>query len=133
MVPIGRLVVLRTADRRDLIKAITCLTWPGLIAPAPAPVLGGLLAARMVPARRTANTSTLDWGGFLPTGVSLAGVVIGMQRMADASFRWAEAFGRAIGVVTELGPVLARLRALPDDELQAVLERLCVRVLTTDV
>ena len=33
MVPVGRLVVLRTTEKQDLIDAIALITWPGLIAP----------------------------------------------------------------------------------------------------
>jgi hypothetical protein len=33
MVPVGRLVVLRTTAKTELVKAIAYLTWPALIAP----------------------------------------------------------------------------------------------------
>lgn len=41
--PVGRLVVLRDADEKEFLEAIAYLTWPALIAPVLAPVLGGLL------------------------------------------------------------------------------------------
>ena len=44
MVPVGRLVVLRTTERTDLVRAIAYLTWPALLAPVLAPALGGFLA-----------------------------------------------------------------------------------------
>jgi MFS family permease len=95
MVPVGRLVVLRTTDRRDLITAIAYLTWPGLVAPVLAPLLGGLLvtylswhwiflvnlplgvvafclALRMLPAaERAAHPVRLDWAGALAVGLGL--------------------------------------------------------------
>jgi len=43
MVPVGRLVVLRTTEKKDLVDAIAYITWPGLIAPLVAPPLGGFL------------------------------------------------------------------------------------------
>jgi EmrB/QacA subfamily drug resistance transporter len=43
MVPVGRLVVLRATDRRDLVRAVALLTWPALAAPVIAPLVGGLL------------------------------------------------------------------------------------------
>jgi EmrB/QacA subfamily drug resistance transporter len=43
MVPVGRLVVLNSIDRRDLVRAIAYLTWPALAAPVVAPALGGLI------------------------------------------------------------------------------------------
>ena len=44
MVPVGRLIVLRTTPKVDLIKAIAYLTWPALVAPVLAPPLGGLIS-----------------------------------------------------------------------------------------
>jgi MFS family permease len=41
MVPVGRLVVLRTTAKAELVKAIAYLTWPALIAPVVAPAIGG--------------------------------------------------------------------------------------------
>ena len=37
MVPVGRLVVLRTTAKTDLVRAIAYLTWPALVAPVVAP------------------------------------------------------------------------------------------------
>ncbi|RZM03024.1 MAG: MFS transporter, partial [Variovorax sp.] len=45
MVPVGRLVVLRATPKRDLVKAIATLTWPGLAAPVLGPPLGGWIAS----------------------------------------------------------------------------------------
>ncbi|MCA4075506.1 MFS transporter, partial [Pseudomonas kurunegalensis] len=33
MVPVGRLVVLRTTEKKDLVKMLAVITWPGLVAP----------------------------------------------------------------------------------------------------
>lgn len=44
MVPVGRLAVLRSSDKADLVRAIALLTWPALAAPVVAPVLGGAIA-----------------------------------------------------------------------------------------
>jgi EmrB/QacA subfamily drug resistance transporter len=43
MVPVGRLVVLRNTDKSRLVRAIAVLTWPSLLAPVIAPVIGGFL------------------------------------------------------------------------------------------
>src|SRR6195952_2574015 len=42
MVPVGRLAVLRSTAKSDVIRAIALLTWPALAAPVIAPLLGGL-------------------------------------------------------------------------------------------
>ena len=41
MVPVGSLVVLRGTPKSDLLRAIAYLTWPGLVAPVLAPLVGG--------------------------------------------------------------------------------------------
>ncbi|MGH9678461.1 MAG: MFS transporter [Candidatus Acidiferrales bacterium] len=43
MVPVGRLVVLRTAEKHELMDAIAYITWPGLVAPILGPPLGGFI------------------------------------------------------------------------------------------
>ncbi|WP_213895107.1 MFS transporter, partial [Raoultella ornithinolytica] len=43
MVPVGRLAVLRTTPKDQLIKAIATLTWPALVAPIIGPPLGGFI------------------------------------------------------------------------------------------
>ncbi len=104
MVPVGRLVVLRSTDKSELIKAIAYLTWPALVAPVLAPPLGGLLseyaswrwiflinvplgvvglllARRLVPDVRAEQRRRLDWRGFLLTAVGVAALVIGLERI----------------------------------------------------
>ncbi len=43
MVPVGRLAVLRSTPKPDLLRAIAILTWPGLTAPVLGPPLGGFI------------------------------------------------------------------------------------------
>jgi MFS family permease len=43
MVPVGRLVVLRTTAKQDLLRSIAYITWPGLAAPILGPPVGGRL------------------------------------------------------------------------------------------
>jgi EmrB/QacA subfamily drug resistance transporter len=45
MSPVGRLVVLRTAEKRDLMRALSTLVWPALFAPVLGPPLGGLITS----------------------------------------------------------------------------------------
>lgn len=47
MVPIGRLIVLRSTGASELIRAIAYLTWPALVAPVIAPLIGGLLTEHL--------------------------------------------------------------------------------------
>jgi len=123
MVPVGRLVVLRDADRKEFLEAIAYLTWPALIAPVLAPVLGGLLttyaswhwifllnvplgilafvvALRVVPSIRAHKLPPPDWTGFILCGISLAALVMGLELVGAAPTPWS-------GVVLWLGVSLA--------------------------
>ena len=44
MVPVGQLTVFRTTSKADMYRAVAYLTWPALVAPVIAPLLGGVLA-----------------------------------------------------------------------------------------
>jgi MFS family permease len=88
MVPVGRLSVLRTTDKKDLVKMIALITWPGLVAPILGPPIGGLMvtywswpwiffinipfgllaiagALWLVPAGRDETVRAFDGRGFL--------------------------------------------------------------------
>jgi EmrB/QacA subfamily drug resistance transporter len=94
MVPVGRLVVLRTTPKERLIGAIAILTWPALVAPVLGPALGGfittyaswrwifylnlpigllaLLAALiLLPSETIDERRPFDWPGFLLIGGGL--------------------------------------------------------------
>jgi EmrB/QacA subfamily drug resistance transporter len=108
MVPVGRLVVLRGTAKPDVISAIAFLTWPALVAPIAAPVIGGLLttylswhwiflinlplgvlaligALRLVPQVRRSSLPPLDWPGFLATSGSLAALVLALSALGAAT------------------------------------------------
>ena len=77
MMPVGRLVTLRTVDKRDMIRAVAYIVWPGLVAPVVGPPLGGFIA------------TYLDWRWifFLNLPVGLIGIgfalaLIGRERAA---------------------------------------------------
>src|SRR3954467_5565348 len=107
MVPVGRLVVLRTTEKTDLIRAIAYLTWPALVAPVIAPALGGVLstyaswrwiflinvplglagfalALRLVPDVRSAERRALDWRGSLLVALGMAALVGGLEAVGSA-------------------------------------------------
>jgi MFS family permease len=44
MVPVGRLAVLRSTEKRHLMRSIAYITWPGLAAPVIGPALGGFIS-----------------------------------------------------------------------------------------
>lgn len=134
MVPVGRLVVLRTTAKADLVRAIAYLTWPALLAPVVAPALGGvlseyaswrwifviniplgvaglLLARRLVPDVRADERPRLDWRGFALTAVGVAALVVGLEDVGGARPDWAvAATALTLSAVTLTGAVRYLLR-----------------------
>ena len=135
MVPVGRLVVLRTTARSDLVRAIAYLTWPALVAPVIAPALGGVLstyaswrwiflvnvplglaglvlARRLVPDTRAEERNGLDWRGFLLTATGVGGLVVGMESLGSGRTDVAVAVvGLGVGVGALVAAVVYLLRA----------------------
>jgi EmrB/QacA subfamily drug resistance transporter len=73
MVPVGRLVILRSVPKADLVAALSYLTIPALIGPILGPPLGGLI------------TTWLDWRWifFINIPIGLAGIVLATLYFED--------------------------------------------------
>ncbi|TWI67291.1 EmrB/QacA subfamily drug resistance transporter [Pseudoduganella lurida] len=65
MVPVGRLAVLRSTPKDQLVRAIATITWPGLAAPVIGPALGGFI------------TETWSWHWIFIVNVPLGLVLLG--------------------------------------------------------
>jgi EmrB/QacA subfamily drug resistance transporter len=135
MVPVGRLVVLRTTPKPELVKAIAYLTWPALVAPVVAPALGGvlstyaswrwifvinvpmglaalLLAPRIVPDVRSADAGRLDWRGFGLTTIGIVALIVGIENIGKPIPAWANgAIGLALAAGALTGAVLYLVKA----------------------
>ena len=70
MVPVGQAVVLRSADRGSMMRAIGLVTWPSLIAPVLGPALGGFITTYI----------SWRWNFWLnvPVGLVLAGLILAL-------------------------------------------------------
>jgi EmrB/QacA subfamily drug resistance transporter len=100
MVPVGRLVILRTVPKSELISALAWLTVPALMGPVIGPPLGGFittvfswrwifwinipvgllgiyLATRFIENFKEENVPPLDVKGFFLSGIGLAGLAFG--------------------------------------------------------
>ena len=142
MVPVGRLVVLRATDRRDLVHAVALLTWPALAAPVVAPLIGGLLttyaswhwiflinvplgilafaaAWRLVQERAVAQPPPLDWAGLALLCSGLAAIVSAASLAADA-----RSSGAGTGALAVVGAVLLVLAVVHLKRTPAPLLRL---------
>ncbi|MEH3144741.1 MAG: DHA2 family efflux MFS transporter permease subunit [Methylobacterium frigidaeris] len=101
MVPVGRLVLLRSVPKGELVGALATLTMPALIGPVIGPPLGGfitttlnwrwifvinipiglagiVLATRYIADLREAERPHLDVTGFLLSGTGLASLMLGL-------------------------------------------------------
>src|SRR5690606_29541520 len=104
MVPVGRLAVLRTTPKHQLITAIATLTWPALVAPIIGPPLGGFitsfaswrwiffinvplgliaiaLALRIIPDIHETERRPFDMRGFLSTAIAMVSLVYAMESL----------------------------------------------------
>jgi EmrB/QacA subfamily drug resistance transporter len=104
MTPVGRLVLLRTVPKAELVQAMAALTMPALLGPVIGPPLGGfivtysswrwiffinlpmgvlgvVLTCLYIPNIREDGTARLDWTGFVLTGIGLAGLVYGLDNL----------------------------------------------------
>ncbi len=102
MVPVGRLVLLRSVHKSELVRALAYLTVPALVGPVLGPPLGGfittyiswrwifwinvpmgalgiLLATLFIADTREEGVAPLDIPGFFLTALGLTGVVFGFE------------------------------------------------------
>ena len=115
MGPVGRLVLLRSTPRHNLVRAMSVLTMPALLGPVIGPPIGGFIVTygswrwifflnlpialmgvvlvwKFIKDVREENTAPLDWTGLVLTGVGMAGVVWGFDNLGRGSMPpWAVA------------------------------------------
>ncbi len=114
MVPVGRIVVLANADKTDIMRLVAYIVWPSLLAPAIAPLVGGIIVTfgnwrwlflpnvplgaaawiagslMMRPStRRDPRLGALDWRGMLLTGGGLGGLVYSAFVAGEFTSSWA--------------------------------------------
>src|SRR3954462_2025074 len=66
MVPVGRLVVLRTTQKKDLVRSIAYITWPGLAALVIGPPVGGFIT----------TYSSWRWIFYLNVPLGIIGILL---------------------------------------------------------
>jgi EmrB/QacA subfamily drug resistance transporter len=111
MVPVGRLIVLRTTPKDKLAAAIAYITWPGLTALVVGPPLGGfittyaswhwifflnlpigliafVLTLLWVENVRVGEKHGFDWLTFVLAGFASAGAVYGMEKLGSEGVSW---------------------------------------------
>jgi len=127
MVPVGRLIVLRETEKKDLIRAIAYLTWPALSAPLLGPPLGGFITAyfswhrifyinvplglvalffvwKIVPGSQFVERRKFDAAGFFLAGTAILSLLFSIEMLGRAGIPIIAAvalfgFGLACGVM----------------------------------
>jgi EmrB/QacA subfamily drug resistance transporter len=107
MVPVGRLAVLRTTEKKDLVRAISFITWPGLVAPILGPPLGGFIVTHaswpwifylnlplgvlaliaalvLIPRQDHVIARPFDFTGFLLAGGASAALLFGVEMLGQS-------------------------------------------------
>lgn len=126
MVPVGRLVVMRSTAKSDVVRAISYLVWPSLTAPVVAPVIGGFIVTHfswiwiflinlplgcialicanfIVPDIPGLHGKSLDWRGFLGVSLTLGTLVLGAAEIGSAHIKTDKVFFLlALGVVAAI-------------------------------
>jgi len=125
MVPVGRVILLRTVPKQDLLKAMASLSIPALLGPVIGPPLGGFLVTyaswhwiflinvpigilgialvlHYIPVVRENDVPPLDWLGFILSGACLAALVsafeaVGRNVMSSGSLLGLIAVGLGCG------------------------------------
>ena len=129
MVPVGRLVVLRTTPKAELVSAMAYLTVPALLGPVIGPPLGGFIAtwyswhwiflinipigvlglaltALYIPNTRELVREPLDLRGFGLAGVGLAATMLGFENLGRGVLP-----GAVIATLVGVGSLLLMLFA----------------------
>jgi EmrB/QacA subfamily drug resistance transporter len=133
MVPVGRLLVLSRAAKSDVLRVMSMLVWPGLIAPVVAPLAGGVIttyaswrwlflinvplgavaliaAARLIEGARIDAAPPLDRAGVALTCSGLAGATYMAYLLSQSSESWPEVIAFAIASAALLAGAVIHLR-----------------------
>src|ERR1700722_5103754 len=137
MVPVGRLAVLGTTAKSDLMRMISYIVWPALIAPVIAPLAGGLIttyaswhwlflinvplgaiafavAIRLIPSLPQAKPPRLDWAGVVLTGLALGRLTYAASLLAQPAPPWVTVAAVAVPATGLLILALRHLLRVPD-------------------
>ncbi|MGE3302996.1 MAG: MFS transporter, partial [Hyphomonadaceae bacterium] len=111
LMPVGRLVLLRTVPKSELVGALAIVTMPALFGPMLGPPIGGLIVTfgdwrwifflnapigivgmflvwRYVPDVREDVRVPMDWIGFALAGVACAALVFGFENLGRGGLPW---------------------------------------------
>ncbi|MFK3798948.1 MFS transporter [Pseudomonas sp. NPDC088444] len=124
MVPVGRLAVMRATEKKDLVRAISLITWPGLVAPVLGPPLGGFIVTHaswpwifylnlplgvlaliatwvLIPRRNDVTQRAFDFIGFVLVGVACMAILYGMEMLGQGhASQWPGLLVTGVGLIS---------------------------------
>lgn len=115
MLPVGRLILMRTYSKADLMRAFSATIVPALLGPALGPTIGGLILMiaswhwiflvnvpfgiigilatwRLLPNEVVEKPTSFDWYGFMLFGGFMASLTYGLAVMGEGPDHWQLAF-----------------------------------------
>lgn len=140
MAPVGRLIVLRTAARHELVEAMALVILLAMIAPMVGPFLGGLLTTyvgwrwifwinvplclgalwlvrRFLPATEGRGEGAFDLRGTLLSGAGFACLMWGLMALAEAHVRTGPAVAALVAGVLLVAAYVRHARRVADPVL----------------
>jgi EmrB/QacA subfamily drug resistance transporter len=114
MVPVGRLIVLRSVEKKYFVRAMSFVTIPSVLGQVLGPPVGGFITTYfswqwiffvnipigilgivavsvVIENFRQENPSRLDWTGFVLTGVSIGSLMYGLDMIVRPIINWGKA------------------------------------------
>lgn len=147
MTPVGRMVLVRTISRRELVSAMAWVTTPALIGPVIGPPVGGFIttyfswhwiflinipigiagivfASRYIENIRAETHERFDVAGMIYAGLGIAGLAFGLSVAGLNFLPWSIVIGLVVGGAIFISAYLVHARRTPVPALDLTLFRL---------
>lgn len=147
MTPVGRIVLVRTISRRELVSAMAWVTTPALIGPVIGPPVGGFIttyfswhwiflinipigiagivfASRYIENIRAETHERFDVVGMIYAGLGIAGLAFGLSVAGLNFLPWSIVIGLVVGGTIFIAAYLVHARRMPVPALDLTLFRL---------
>src|SRR5476649_1882569 len=147
MTPVGRMVLVRTISKRDLVNAMAWVTTPALVGPVLGPPVGGfittyatwhwifiinvpigllgiVLATRYIDDIRAEVRERFDIFGMVLAGLGIAGVAFGLSVLGLNFLPWTVVVALVVGGVCFIAAYLVHVRHTENPALDLTLFRL---------
>ena len=147
MTPVGRMVLVRTIPKRELVGAMAWVTTPALIGPVLGPPVGGfittyatwhwifiinvpigligiVLATRYIPDMRAEHHDRFDLNGMVLAGLGIAGVAFGLSVLGLNFLPWTVVAALVVGGAFFIAAYLVHARHTANPALDLTLFRM---------